>query len=68
MSKVPMQQWYPDTHIADTANLTLEDRPSQPIAPALVRIAVTGNTRAIPASPVCTMVARTSPSGTTSSR
>jgi uncharacterized protein YdaU (DUF1376 family) len=26
MSKVPMQQWYPDTHIADTANLTLEEQ------------------------------------------
>lgn len=26
MSKIPMQQWYPDTHIADTANLTLEEQ------------------------------------------
>ena len=26
MSKMPMQQWYPDAHIADTANLTLEEQ------------------------------------------
>lgn len=26
MSKIPMQQWYPDSHIADTANLTLEEQ------------------------------------------
>lgn len=26
MSKIPMQQWYPDAHIADTANLTLEEQ------------------------------------------
>ena len=26
MGKMPMQQWYPDTHIADTANLTLEEQ------------------------------------------
>lgn len=24
--KMPMQQWYPDAHIADTANLTLEEQ------------------------------------------
>ena len=26
MSKVPMQQWFPDTHIAHTFNLTLEEQ------------------------------------------
>lgn len=26
MSKMPMQPWYPDAHIADTANLTLEEQ------------------------------------------
>jgi len=26
MSKIPMQPWYPDAHIADTANLTLEEQ------------------------------------------
>lgn len=26
MGKMPMQQWYPDAHIADTANLTLEEQ------------------------------------------
>jgi hypothetical protein len=26
MGKIPMQQWYPDAHIADTANLTLEEQ------------------------------------------
>jgi uncharacterized protein YdaU (DUF1376 family) len=26
MSKIPMQQWFPDTHIAHTANLTLEEQ------------------------------------------
>lgn len=26
MSKIPMQPWYPDTHIADTYNLTLEEQ------------------------------------------
>jgi len=26
MGKMPMQQWYPDAHIADTTNLTLEEQ------------------------------------------
>jgi uncharacterized protein YdaU (DUF1376 family) len=26
MGKIPMQQWYPDAHIADTAMLTLEEQ------------------------------------------
>lgn len=26
MSKMPMQPWFPDAHIADTANLTLEEQ------------------------------------------
>lgn len=26
MGKMPMQQWFPDAHIADTANLTLEEQ------------------------------------------
>jgi len=26
MGKIPMQQWYPDAHIADTAGLTLEEQ------------------------------------------
>lgn len=26
MSKIPMQPWYPDAHIAETSNLTLEEQ------------------------------------------
>ena len=26
MGKIPMQQWYPDAHIADTGTLTLEEQ------------------------------------------
>ncbi len=26
MGKIPMQQWYPDAHIADTGTLTLEEK------------------------------------------